>query len=66
MIYVRFPLSLRNMEDLLFERRIDIGHETVRMCWNRFSPMFAGEICRQRVGAMRGYLHWRSHPDEMS
>jgi putative transposase len=28
MIYVRFPLSLRNVEDLLFERGIDICHET--------------------------------------
>jgi putative transposase len=31
MMYVRFPLSLRNVEDLLFERWIDICHETVRM-----------------------------------
>lgn len=30
MMYVRFPLSLRNVEDLLFERDIDICHETVR------------------------------------
>jgi len=30
MMYVRFPLSLRNVEDLLFERGIDISHETVR------------------------------------
>ena len=29
MLYVRFPLSLRNVEDLLFERGIDICHETV-------------------------------------
>jgi putative transposase len=28
-IYVRFPLRLRNVEDLLFERGIDISHETV-------------------------------------
>jgi|GEM_PF-1326784 len=33
MLYVRFPLSLRNVEDLLFERGIDICHETVRL-WN--------------------------------
>ena len=31
MMYVRYPLSLRNVEDLLFERGIDIGHETVRL-----------------------------------
>ena len=30
MLYVRFPLSLRNIEDLLSERGIDISHETVR------------------------------------
>ena len=30
MLYVRFPLSLRNVEDLLFERGIDLCHETVR------------------------------------
>ena len=28
MMYVRYPLSLRNVEDLLFERGIDICHET--------------------------------------
>jgi putative transposase len=30
MMYVRYPLSLRNVEDMLFERSIDISHETVR------------------------------------
>ena len=65
MMYVRFPLSLRNVEDLLFERGIDICHETVRMWWNRFGPMFAGEIRRQRVSRMRGLRHWRWHLDEM-
>ena len=44
MMYVRFPLSLRNVEDLLHERGIDICHETVRYWWNRFGPMFAREI----------------------
>ncbi|GLS19206.1 hypothetical protein GCM10007874_22230 [Labrys miyagiensis] len=42
MMYVRYPLSLRNVEDLLHERGIDICHETVRFWWNRFGPMFAG------------------------
>ena len=36
MMYVKYPLSLRNVEDLLFERGIDLCHETVRMWWNRF------------------------------
>jgi putative transposase len=43
LMYVRFPLSLRNVEDLLFERGIDICYEAVRLSWNRFGPMFAGE-----------------------
>ena len=39
MLYVRFPLSLRNVEDLLSERGIDVCHETVRHWWNRFGPI---------------------------
>jgi len=65
MMYVRYPLSLRNVEDLLFERGIDICHETVRLWWNRFGPMFAGEIRRRRVQQMRSYTHWRWHLDEL-
>jgi putative transposase len=65
MMYVRFPLSLRNVEELLFERGIDICHETVRLWWNRFGPLFAGDIRRQRVRRMRGFRQWRWHLDEM-
>ena len=65
MMYVRFPLSLRNVEDLLFERGIDICHETVRHWWNRFGPMFAGEIRRKRVQRMRQFTHWKWHLDEV-
>jgi len=32
LMYVRCPLSFRNVEDLLFERGIDVCHETVRLC----------------------------------
>ncbi|MEO8724450.1 MAG: IS6 family transposase [Sphingobium sp.] len=65
MMYIRFPPSLRNVEDLLFERGIDICHETVPLWWNRFGPMFAADIRRQRVRRMRGSRHWRWHLDEM-
>ena len=65
LMYVRFPLSLRNVEDLLFERGIDVCHETVRLWWGRFGPMFAAEIRQRRVQAMRGFRHWRWHLDEM-
>ncbi len=53
MMYVRYPLSLRNVEDLLHERGIDITHETVRFWWNRFGTIFAAEIRRNRAAAMR-------------
>ena len=65
LMYVRFPLSLRNVEDLLHERGIDICHETVRLWWNRFGPLFAADIRRQRVSRMRGFRHWRWHVDEV-
>jgi hypothetical protein len=65
LMYVRYPLSLRNVEDLLFERGIDICHETVRKWWNRFGPMFASEIRRKRVQRMRQFTHWRWHLDEV-
>jgi len=65
MIYVRFSLSLRNVEDLLFERRIDLCHETVRMWWNRFGPLFAADVRRQRVSRMKAFRQWRWHLDEV-
>jgi transposase-like protein len=49
MLYIRYPLSLRQVEDLLFERGIDICHETVRLWWSRFGPIF----CRDQTKARR-------------
>ena len=65
MMYVRYPLSLRNVEDLAFERGIDICHETVRKWVDRFGPMFASTIRKRRVQAMRQHTHWRWHLDEV-
>ena len=65
MMYVRYPLSLRNVEDLLHERGIDITHETVRFWWNRFGTIFAAEIRRSRVQAMRSFQHRQWHLDEV-
>ena len=64
MMYVRFPLSLRQVEDLLSERGIDICHETVRYWWNRFGPLFAGETRKRRVHC-HWYSNWRWHLDEV-
>jgi putative transposase len=60
---VRLPLSLRNVEDLLFERGIDVCHETVRHWWHRFGPLLAADIRRQRVNRMRGFGQWKWHLD---
>ena len=65
MIYVRFPLSLRNVEDLLHERGIEVSHETIRFWWNRFGPLFAAEIRKKLKGRMRALLGWRWHLDEV-
>ena len=65
MMNVRFPLSLRNVEDLLHERGIDICHETVRYWWNRFGPMFAREIRKKRHHPTPNYSNWRWHLDEV-
>lgn len=64
-MYVRFPLSLRNVEDLLHERGIDISHETVRFWWHRFGPMYASEIRKRRAEQLRSGPQWRWHLDEM-
>jgi len=62
MLYVRFPLSLRNVEDLLHERAIDISHETVRFWWNRFGPLFANKIRKRRIEGMKS-SRWQWHLD---
>jgi len=64
MLYVRFPLSLRNVEDLLHERDIDVSHETVRFWWNRFGPLFANKIRKRRIEGMKS-SRWQWHLDEV-
>ena len=65
MMYVRFPLSLRNVEDLLHERGIELSHETIRFWWNRFGPLFAAEIRKKRLDQMRAFSAWQWHLDEV-
>ena len=65
MMYIRFPLSLRNVEGLLHERGIDISHETIRFWWNRFGPLFAAKIRKNRVATYRSWPQWRWHLDEV-
>ena len=47
-LYFRFTMSLRDVEELLAERGIDVSYETVR-CWaNKFGPAIAANIRRMR------------------
>jgi putative transposase len=64
MLYVRFPLSLRSVEDLLHGRGTDVSHEMVRFWWNQFGHILASETRKSRIKGMRSGL-WRWHLDEM-
>ncbi len=64
-MYIKFPLSLRHVEDLLFERGIDICHETIRLWWNRFGPELASKIRKRRISYPKNYSNWRWHLDEV-
>jgi putative transposase len=43
-LYLRFILSLRDVEDLLAERGIVVSYETVRRWVNHFGPMIAADL----------------------
>ena len=64
MLYVRFPLSLRNVEDLLHERGVDVSYESVRYWWHRFGSKFASEIKKRRAGGLQS-SNWKWHLDEV-
>ena len=64
MMQVRFPLSLRNVEDLLHERGIEVSHETIRFWWNRFGSIFAAVLRKKRTGRMRALSGWCGSLDE--
>jgi len=62
MLYVRFPLSLRNVEDLLHERGVDVSYESVSYWWHRFGSQFARQIKKRRARGMQA-SHWKPHLD---
>ena len=56
MMYVRFPLSLRNVEDLLYERGIEISHESSGsggIDLVRYSPLRSGKTGSIRCAHIR-------------
>jgi putative transposase len=62
MYYVRYPLSYRQVEDILSERGVDICHETIRFWVNRFGGAFAKKIGKKR---RCNHSNWRWHLDEV-
>ena len=47
-LYLRFTLSLRDVEDLLAERGVAVSYETVRRWVNHFGPMIAADLRKRR------------------
>jgi len=62
MYYIRYPLSFRQVEDILHERGVDICYETVRFWVERFGSKFAREIRKNRAGQ---HSNWQWHLDEV-
>ena len=64
MMYICVPLSLRNVEDLLHARGIDVSHEAVRFWWNRLDPLMARETLKRRSRQLRQVTRWRWRLDD--
>ncbi len=62
MLYVRYPLSLRQVEDILHHRGIDITHETIRYWWTKLGPAIMKELKKKRAHSPS---NWRWHIDEV-
>jgi len=62
MYYVRFPLSLRQVEDILHERGVDICHETIRYWLNKFGNLLAKDMKKK---SSNPHSNWRWHIDEV-
>ena len=60
MLYVRFPLSLINVEDLLHERGVDVGYDPIRFWWQMFGSKFARHI-KQRGACGVLTCEWNRH-----
>ena len=59
-LYLRFTLSLRDVEDLLVERGVALSYETVRRWMNHFGPMIAADLRKRRL---KPHTTW--HLDEV-
>ena len=48
-LYYRFPLSYRDVEEILFERGIDVTHEAIRQWCLKFGQEYANRLKRRRA-----------------
>jgi transposase-like protein len=48
-LYYRFPLSYRDVQELLFERGIDVTHEAIRQWCRKFGQDYAHQLKRRRA-----------------
>jgi len=64
LLYVRYSLSLRNVEEILAERGIHVSYESVRFWWNRFGPSIANGL-KKTVFFRGNYSNWRWRIEEV-
>jgi len=43
-LYHRFPLSFRDVQELMLERGVDVSYETIRRWVRKFGPVFARRL----------------------
>ena len=47
-LYYRFPLSLREVQEMMLQRGIVVSHETIRQWWLKFGQTYANGLRRRR------------------
>ena len=65
MMYAGYPLSLRQVEDLLHERGIDVSYEAIRFWGNRFGTLLTKKLKQRQQRLHQGPDNWRWHLDEV-
>jgi putative transposase len=65
-LYHRFPLSLRDVEQLMAQRGVNVSYDTIHQWCRKFGQVYANGLRRyrvrpgdRRVGSWRDDNHWR-------
>ena len=48
-LYYRFPLSLREVEEMMLARGVTVSHETIRQWTGKFGQAYANGLRRRRA-----------------